>query len=1224
MLGGRGIGMLGLAAILAACSGGPDPEIRRHVAEIAAADPRVRERAALWLGEGGAGDDEALRALDGALADGDSYVRWAAALALSRHGTRAARAVPKLVEALADDRLWWAASRALWKIGRPAVPALLAALGEPRSEVRREAARTLGLIGAPAAVPALAKALDDPDAVVRLKAGEALGRIGPPAEPAADALARLLGEPDEHLQTAGADAIRGIGPGASRAAPALARLLDGDTPIPLVTYVQRALAALGEGAVPSLVAKLDEDPVDRRLAVEVLSEMGPSARAAAPALARLGETAALETIGPAAFPDLVALLDHEDPAVRDGAARALAGFGPAAATAVEALVRAMTRATRGLDECSYPAAALAAIGGPGHRRLADFLQAERPWLATDAANALALAGPAALPYARQILASVSRPDVRALEHSSVRYDLWDHLGPGALPALLEGLCVPETREKAALALRFLPSVGTVDGDSSAIGGRLLRALRTETDAGAGDSLRQGIEACAARSPDTVEMLARAAMDRREPMHLRVVAVVVLGGLPSAVPSAAEACQSILADRGGPLDLRRAAAAALPGVLEPNGAARALASVLDEAPLELRVSALQALASLPSASAREALPEAARRLADAEASVRQAATAFLGSLGPEAGPAAADLAAQLDGPDECVESALSALERIGPAASAAMPRLLAFLDRGIESAVAVERLERDGGGGDPDAWMGYQTHLKRVGRGDRAVRVLARIGPPAREALPSIARALAHGILENYASEALEAIGPGDDRALAVLVDVLPRTRSRYAALRALAPYGARASAALGSIEPLLAHPDLHRTAAAVICEVGAPAFDLIVRLLASEDESVRDRALRRIAALGAAGEIPTARLVGLLSDPRAGRCAAQALGVLGDLGPQAAEAIPTLSALLADPSVGWNAAAVLRTVGNAAVPALAEALRTDSPEVRHRAAWALVGLGPAAAPAAERLVALLEESSSRRIPEPFAGWEEETHETAARALRDIGTAAIPALDAYLSTARRSARERASALRSAILEAGRPPPPAPTEAALLEILGDPREEGREAAFSALLALGLRADHVMLLARLIEGPDANLREPAILALRELGPAAAPAVPALADALRDAEPSLRVSILSTLEEVGRPASAALDALVETLRDPDWIVEQLALEALGRLGPAASGAVPALLDLANDDVAASHAFQWGLRDALEAIVPGLPAELLRDLGDRRPWKRVAAAEEIRRHLGH
>jgi HEAT repeat protein len=89
----------------------------------------------------------------------------------------------------------------------------------------------------------------------------------------------------------------------------------------------------------------------------------------------------------------------------------------------------------------------------------------------------------------------------------------------------------------------------------------------------------------------------------------------------------------------------------------------------------------------------------------------------------------------------------------------------------------------------------------------------------------------------------------------------------------------------------------------------------------------------------------------------------------------------------------------------------------------------------------------------------------------------------------------------------------------------------------------------------------GPDARDR------LRSLGPEAADAVPALADAVARGERQLRLDAMFVLEGVGAHARAAIPCLVEALHDEDMDVSAQAAETLGALGyeavPALTGAL-------------------------------------------------------------
>jgi len=99
------------------------------------------------------------------------------------------------------------AADSLARIGAPAVPALIEALGADEAATRLQAARALSRMGPPAsdAIPALVRALNDPDVRVRNQAARALGQIGSEAVPAIPALVDVLYEPVETETAIAAD-----------------------------------------------------------------------------------------------------------------------------------------------------------------------------------------------------------------------------------------------------------------------------------------------------------------------------------------------------------------------------------------------------------------------------------------------------------------------------------------------------------------------------------------------------------------------------------------------------------------------------------------------------------------------------------------------------------------------------------------------------------------------------------------------------------------------------------------------------------------------------------------------------------------------------------------------------------------------------------------------------------------------------------------------------------
>ncbi|MFQ5613363.1 MAG: HEAT repeat domain-containing protein [Anaerolineae bacterium] len=147
------------------------------VAELLAsadADHRFWGVRALWA-NGSAG---ARARLIACLKDGCEMVRSGAALSLGE--LKAPEAVEALGDLLCRDTTQASnhAADALAKIGPPAAPVLIAALGEGRAWVRIRAAKALVPVESKAAIAPLIQALDDESYLVRHYAEEALARLG--------------------------------------------------------------------------------------------------------------------------------------------------------------------------------------------------------------------------------------------------------------------------------------------------------------------------------------------------------------------------------------------------------------------------------------------------------------------------------------------------------------------------------------------------------------------------------------------------------------------------------------------------------------------------------------------------------------------------------------------------------------------------------------------------------------------------------------------------------------------------------------------------------------------------------------------------------------------------------------------------------------------------------------------------------------------------------------
>ena len=193
----------------------------------------------------------------------DSNVRSQAALHLGRLDD--ARGLDALLDALItepdllvrEDITW-----ALVRIGVPAVPPLLALLGDTNPSTRHNAAHALGKVGDALGVDSLIQTLDDADPNVVQKAAFALGQIGDAR--AVTALVGLLGNDHRDVQAAVNSVLEGFGAAALEP-------LAGALASPRWQVREQAADILGmigdELSVPALAQALDDAHWQVRFAV---------------------------------------------------------------------------------------------------------------------------------------------------------------------------------------------------------------------------------------------------------------------------------------------------------------------------------------------------------------------------------------------------------------------------------------------------------------------------------------------------------------------------------------------------------------------------------------------------------------------------------------------------------------------------------------------------------------------------------------------------------------------------------------------------------------------------------------------------------------------------------------------------------------------------------------------------------------------------------------------
>jgi HEAT repeat protein len=137
--------------------------------------------------------------------------------------------------------------------------------------------------------------------------------------------------------------------------------------------------------------------------------------------------------------------------------------------------------------------------------------------------------------------------------------------------------------------------------------------------------------------------------------------------------------------------------------------------------------------------------------------------------------------------------------------------------------------------------------------------------------------------------------------------------------------------------------------------------------------------------------------------------------------------------------------------------------------------------------------------------------------------------------------------------------------------ILSYLRDTDPEVRWTASQTVKDMGSEA--LPALKQALAQGDAGQRALAGLGLKYLGPQAAPAVPALLEAVRkDPSAEVRVSAVIALGATGHADGEVVQVLADALKDTDPTVRKEAAESLGRFGEKSKGAIPALLACLQD----------------------------------------------------
>jgi len=548
----------------------------------------------------------------------------------------------------------------------------------------------------------------------------------------------------------------------------------------------------------------------------------------------------------------------------------------------------------------------------------------------------------------------------------------------------------------------------------------------------------------------------------------------------------------------------------------------------------------AVASLTLALYAAAGDSIVHRLLSADNREREAATSDMTSLPvDEQRQITSHLLPYLKGIDtDQRERAAEALQKLGPAAEAAIPALQRNLSDDfpyvrIRSAEALAHI-------GPAALPAFIEALKNDNNEVRlvAVQALAHLGPAAKPAIPSLVQTLqdqespirrqAAGALENCGAEASPS-----------LMDALddPAFKNRIGLVQVLGAIDGTPPHLPSQLTPMLSSPDADLRLATIkaLARKGASAVPAVSVALISDNPLVRSEAADILADIGPAAGSAVSQLTILLKDPDA-HVRAAAAHALGKMLEAAAPAIPALREATkdSDRDVAARAqealTAITVTTGGPHAPKSGYVPSSNPvPQVPAPTSKPKLKSKPLPIAKPPKKLPIVSKPRAATLPMSYLKLDSTTsiralEMTAAKGVSDARTAALATLASLLQSPDEKIRAEAAA---ALGRVG-------TDEAK-KIL-DPYKKQEE-----LKKINRLMEEIQTSTGSVKG--------AIDALAAIGPAA---VPAATKALKDPKPRVRLAGAQIITQIGPSALAAFPQLIETLNDKDEAVRHEAAKAL------------------------------------------------------------------------
>ncbi len=496
-------------------------------------------------------------------------------------------------------------------------------------------------------------------------------------------------------------------------------------------------------------------------------------------------------------------------------------------------------------------------------------------------------------------------------------------------------------------------------------------------------------------------------------------------------------------------------------------------------------------------------------------------------------------------------------------------------------------------------------LKSETQGPQAVGQLARLD--AATAVPALTKALGADYPAEVRWRAARELGNVGQAAEPALGGLIANLKDNDHRVRAYACFalgrigGAATQAATPSlVERVTDDNAIVRRAAVDALLALQPDKNVLVPLMAKALGDAEPRiAIAAVRTLVSQGEAVVPALIAALENEKAAYWATVALE---QMGPRAAEAVPTLSRLVnhSDPEVRLQALMTLAAVGEAARPAtpqIIDRLKNDPLNgVRYAAAYALGRIGVDAQAQAslnetarsDNLMLAMVSAWALAQAHPqdkqiathaanliVSGLKSEDPTLQAAAARILAESKIstaittPALESALATT--SPEVVAQAIEAFAAQGAKA---VPRITAALD-----NEKLRPYALKIISQIGAdAAEAVPALIKALDGADAETRAELHFALAAIGPASAPAAPKLVEALASDDNQVKYSAIYALGRIGEQArDAAYQDLVQLLATDDQFTRIAAVWAMVRLDPGrpelAEKAVPLLTEALKSD---------------------------------------------------